>query len=292
MVSKKVSILLWILSLVLTLMIAVYQRMTGPTHPVKGTEELKEKSVRYRLLRSYYEFEGLPVTITAPDRDVEATLHFRRYKAGDPWTPIPMRRERDALKAEVPGQPPAGKVEYKIDLSIDGEQVPLNKGKVLVARFKGRVPMFILITHVLFMFVGIWLALRTAMETLRKEGRYYRLVNWTLGVIVIGGMILGPIVQKYAFGDLWTGFPFGMDLTDNKTLLAGVFWVLAFFLKKRSKWWVLLAALAMVVVYLIPHSVMGSELDYKTGKMRNKYSDGIHRLYPREQLPDRYRFRV
>jgi hypothetical protein len=28
----------------------------------------------------------------------------------------------------------------------------------------------------------------------------------------------------------------------------------------------------MIVVYLIPHSVLGSELDYESGKMRNKYS--------------------
>ena len=40
-------------------------------------------------------------------------------------------------------------------------------------------------------------------------------------------MILGPIVQYYAFGDLWTGIPFGWDLTDNKTLIALIFWILA-----------------------------------------------------------------
>jgi len=84
-------------------------------------------------------------------------------------------------------------------------------------------------------------------------------------------MILGPIVQKYAFGDLWTGFPFGYDLTDNKVLIAVVFWVAAFFLKKKSKWWVLAAAVIMLIIYLIPHSVLGSELDYDSGKMKNKY---------------------
>jgi len=32
-------------------------------------------------------------------------------------------------------------------------------------------------------------------------------------------------VQHYAFGQLWTGVPFGWDLTDNKTLLAALAWV-------------------------------------------------------------------
>jgi hypothetical protein len=107
---------------------------------------------------------------------------------------------------------------------------------------------------------------------LRKDGNYAWLVKWTLGFVTIGGMILGPIVQKYAFGDLWTGIPFGTDLTDNKTLIAFVFWLLAFFLMKKSKWWVMLAVAMMIVVYLIPHSVLGSELDYESGKMKNKYS--------------------
>ena len=39
-------------------------------------------------------------------------------------------------------------------------------------------------------------------------------------LLAVGGFILGPLVQNYAFGELWTGVPFGWDLTDNKTLIA------------------------------------------------------------------------
>ncbi len=40
----KSSITLWIIAFILTLAIAVYQRITGPTHPVKESITLK----RYR----------------------------------------------------------------------------------------------------------------------------------------------------------------------------------------------------------------------------------------------------
>ena len=46
-------------------------------------------------------------------------------------------------------------------------------------------------------------------------------------------MILGPLTQYYAFGALWTGFPFGIDLTDNKTLIALIGWIIAAFMLKR-----------------------------------------------------------
>jgi hypothetical protein len=267
------SILLWVLAFFLTALAFVYQRMTGPTYPVRGKEILNGTEISYFLLRSYTTDKGdMPVMINAPDQNVTAFLNYKRYKTIDVWKEIVMNRNGDTLAAKIPGQPAAGKVEYSIRVNIDGENFILNKGKSVVTRFKGPVPSVFLILHIIFMFFSIFFALRTLMETLRKEGNYYWMVNWTLGIVFIGGMILGPIVQKYAFGDFWTGFPFGFDLTDNKVLIAVIFWLVAFFLKKKSKWWVVLAAAVMLVIYLIPHSVLGSELDYSTGKMKNKYS--------------------
>ena len=278
--NKKTTIFLWIFSLIITLTIAVYQRRTGPTYPVKGTERVGEAVVKYRLLRSYTEFEKVPVAIHVTDKDVAAQLMYRRFNAGDPWTVVDMARNGEVLEGSIPGQPRAGKVEYSVQLKKGNDSVTLNGGRALVLRFKGAVPTFVLIIHVLFMFVSIWLAIRTGLEALRKNPKYDKLVNWTLGTVFIGGMILGPVVQKFAFSDFWTGFPFGTDLTDNKTLLAVIFWVVAYFLKKQSKWWVVAAAVMMIAVYLIPHSVMGSELDYKTGQMKNKYSVETIRQLP------------
>jgi hypothetical protein len=84
-------------------------------------------------------------------------------------------------------------------------------------------------------------------------------------------MILGPVVQKYAFGAFWTGFPWGYDLTDNKTLIMWLAWLAACaFIGRRPRRRegsprvaVVLATVVMIVVYLIPHSLRGSELDYE-----------------------------
>jgi len=82
-------------------------------------------------------------------------------------------------------------------------------------------------------------------------------------------MILGPVVQKYAFGALWTGIPFGWDLTDNKTLIAFIFWILAVMLnrKKDKPLVTVLAAFILLMVYSIPHSLFGSELDYTSNQV-------------------------
>ena len=92
---------------------------------------------------------------------------------------------------------------------------------------------------------------------------------WTLILFIVGGMILGPIVQYYAFGELWTGIPFGWDLTDNKTLIALLFWILAVVMnrKKERPLYTSLAAIMLLVVFSIPHSLFGSELNYATGQV-------------------------
>jgi len=266
------SIILWSIAILLSLLIGIFQRMTGPTHPVRGREVINGESIQYRLLRSYTAFDNLPVAIKASSAEVRAFLVHKRYKSDDEWIETEMIRNGDYLEAKIPGQPEAGKVEYSIRVQINDQHDVLNHGKSIIVRFRGKVPAIFLIIHILLMFLGITFALRTGMEALRKNGRFFGLVNWTLLIVFLGGIIFGPIVQKYAFGDFWTGFPFGFDLTDNKTLLALLFWIFAFFFKKKSKWWVLAATILMIGIYLIPHSVLGSELDYKTGKLKNKYS--------------------
>jgi len=271
--KKSTKILFWVLAVALTLVISVYQRMTGPTYPARGAETFKDKEISYKLIRSQTVNQAIPVDITAADPAVKAFLSYKHYKIEEPWTEVPMLRDGETLKGEVPAESQyAAKVEYTIRVEIDGESRLLNKGTSIVARFKGAVPAFWLIVHILFMFFSIIFALRTGMEALHKEGKYEWLVKWTLGITGIGGLILGPIVQKYAFQDYWTGFPFGTDLTDNKVLIAMIAWLVAYIFMKKSKWVVIAAVIVMIGIYLIPHSVLGSELDYTTGQMKNKYS--------------------
>ena len=88
----------------------------------------------------------------------------------------------------------------------------------------------------------------------------------TIFSFLLGGLILGPIIQLYAFGALWTGWPFGHDLTDNKTLASFILWIIAVWRLRKNpnaRGWVLVASLGLLAVYLIPHSVLGSEIDFR-----------------------------
>jgi hypothetical protein len=119
------------------------------------------------------------------------------------------------------------------------------------------------------MFIAMLFSTLAGLMSIIKYPSYKNYANWTLLTLIVGGMILGPIVQYYAFGDLWTGIPFGWDLTDNKTLIAFLFWILAVVMnrKKERPLYVALAAFVLLLVYCIPHSLFGSELDYASGEV-------------------------
>ena len=256
---------LWILAIVITVGSAVYQRLTGPTHPVRGKVNLAGQRISFRLLRNEIVDKDLAIVLEVPDTTITGHVKYRRYRSRDDWSNIPFQREGDQLKGSLPHQPAAGKLIYFVTLDKGEATISLTGDKPVIIRYRGDVPAWILWPHVLIMFIAMLLSNRAGLEALDSQGRPYRYMIWTIVLFIAGGFILGPLMQKYAFGVYWTGFPLGTDLTDNKTLFAMVGWILAWFMNRRGRegrGWIVLAAVLMLAIYLIPHSLLGSELDY------------------------------
>ena len=267
MSQKTKGIILWIVAIIFTLGIAVYQRTTGPTYPASGVIEFNNHKINYKLLRSAN--SDAPATITLDDipQGIEAVLQYRRFKTDDPLKQVDFMRQETDLIALLPAEPPAGKLEYTVFLLSGDEKEAITIAPTVI-RFKGPVPAYILIPHVLFMFLAMLFSSRTGIEALAKGPRIKSYSFYTLIFLFFGGMLLGPIVQKFAFGEYWTGWPFGADLTDNKTAFAFLGWLVAYLsIRKDSKnrYWAIIAAVILLAVYLIPHSMFGSELDYEKG---------------------------
>ncbi len=260
---KYPSLLFWLIAVIITLSSAIYQRMTGPTHPYRGSVELSGETISYRLIRSFPLPGDAPVRVGAENREITGSFQYKRYPSHDQWQKAPMLREGDELVAYIPEQPPAGKVMYRIALENNGEKVEL-PDEPIVIRFRAGVPAWALTPHIILMFAAMLFSTRAGLAAIFRE-RTYRLTLWTFATLVLGGLVFGPIVQKFAFGDYWTGWPFGTDLTDNKTALAFIFWLVAVIRvgkDHRHRGWVLAASIVLLIVYLIPHSLLGSEIDW------------------------------
>lgn len=256
-----------VLAAAITFGAIVYQRATGPTYPKKVELSIEDQSYRFELIRSHGGDSASRLEFALPDPMVSGKITFRKFPTSDDWTTTEMIREGDKLVGFLPQQPPAGKLEYKVEFSKAGTLYPLHETNATVIRFKGAVPGAILAPHVILMFIAMFLSNLTGVMAAFNHGNFRKLAVWTLVALGLGGMVMGPWVQWYAFGEAWAGIPFAWDLTDNKTLLAFVFWIIAVLMnrKKARPGYIIIAALIMILVYSIPHSMYGSQLDPETG---------------------------
>jgi hypothetical protein len=148
----------WVLAFIITLSAAVYQRMTGPTYPLRGKADIGGTEISYRLIRSHEIGPDCQIKVKVPGKEINGHVAYRRYKTDDAWTRVGMERNNDFLIGKLPQQPSAGKLEYRVLLSKGSKEVSLGGENPVIIRFKNPVPRTILIPHIIIMFLAILLS--------------------------------------------------------------------------------------------------------------------------------------
>lgn len=277
------KILFWFLAVLITITAVIYQRLTGPTNPkrVKFSIENIDYSAKFprtsetlvtlsealqRDITERYSKLELKINPVTPENFAIKIL-YKRYPGDDTLKQIETINNNGVYSFEFPSQPPAGKLIYYPVVVNNGSELVLCQEEGVIIRFKSPVPSFVLLPHILLMFIAMLLANYSGITALFFYEKSLKAGYLVLIALGTGGLILGPIVQKYAFGAFWTGWPMGEDLTDNKTLFAFLFWVTALILNrsKPRKYLLILAAVITLLVYSIPHSTAGSEYDHEKG---------------------------
>lgn len=181
--------------------------------------------------------------------------------------------------ARLPDLGKGGRLRYAIRVvRKDGgvTRLPSGDGYFLI-KFKGNVSPIVLALHIAAMFGAFYFmfqCLMGAVQILRgAEGKRgtVKSMRWVLALSFLGGWPLGFILNYQAFGPLWEGIPFGWDITDNKTQIMFILWLVcgvlvsgSFFGWKEDKdiigprglaIAVLVSFVVSLVLYLVPHSI-------------------------------------
>ena len=277
------SFFLWTFSVILTLLCVAYQDRTGPTYPLEGDVQTRGGTIHFKFLRSETIGHTLTVMLAEPlPEGISAFVRYRRFKSHDDWSSLPFEpgtfqfsrrgfhETVGGLGARLPGLTErAGKYEYFVYVDTgDGKKISVTGENPVYARYKGEVPTWVLIIHIVVIFASMTFALRTVIEAL-ANGTFTWMLRTTVLCLLLGAFVLGPLVQRYAFGVWWSGLPFGYDWTDNKVLVELGAWIYALAMNRdnrRDRRSVYLAGILTLIVYLIPHSMFGSEFDYTKGR--------------------------
>ncbi|KPL03922.1 MAG: hypothetical protein AMJ90_02735 [candidate division Zixibacteria bacterium SM23_73_2] len=283
-----------ILALVLTIILLVFARKTSMVRSVyMEAEKGKVKIEHYTVPKKEGAGDAvIPVNIKGIENQENRVLLLYRFKKKESGTltdyfstsMIPDQKNVAGFKGIIPHQPKGDLTFYYIKVVDENGQTTLtlprtknSKVKPIRLRFEGEVPGTVLLPHILAMFGGVFFAFLSFFSIFELKGkkitlqRSVNLSRMTLGILFLGTFPLGWALNWYAFGVLWEAFPFGKDITDNKTQIVFLFWLLTLIFVKGSFlsgdsrknilgektyfWMVFASFLVTILMYLVPHSL-------------------------------------
>lgn len=260
---KKQIIL--ILAIALTLLSIIYQRLTSPTEPDKFEISIAGEMQKFKLPRSGTSGTDLEIKIDRiPSDTTSFYLSYKAYPSTKDWTKLKMAKRNDSYTAQLPSQAATKEIEYFISYKFLESATEIKiSNKTIIARFKNKIPNYLLISHILAMFLAMLFANISGLKAILRGKNILTNIGLSIFFLTIGGLILGPLVQFYAYGQAWTGLPLGLGLTESKTLIAFLVWLITYFRYKKIKStrWVIFAFILTVIVFLIPHSLFDTALD-------------------------------
>jgi hypothetical protein len=181
--------------------------------------------------------------------------------------------------AHLPPYDIGARIRYALVLTKpDGSRVRVPSGdRYYVIKFKGRASQAVLAAHIVCMFAAFFFMVLTLFGAIRilrgfeDKRRTVSAARWALFLSFIGGWPLGLILNKQTFGVAWEGYPFGYDITDNKTQIVFIFWLVSLLLvwgsfvgrgedrdrigRKGFAWSMIACFFVSLALYILPHSL-------------------------------------
>ena len=181
---------------------------------------------------------------------------------------------------KIPNLDRGKRFEYAFEVTTaleDKIRVPSDPEHFFLIKYKGEVSRIVLILHIVFMFGAFYYMIQSLFSAIgiltgrAGKSEAVRMTRWVLICSFIGGWPLGIILNYQAFGIIYEGFPFGYDVTDNKTQFMFLFWLLSALLVRGSLFSsdesrdrlgsrgfavaVIISFVVSLVLFLIPHSI-------------------------------------
>jgi len=275
------------LAILLTFLLLAFTRKTTAVRSVHQMVQQHGILIEHNTVPKQVGDE-IPLILTKVQGTSEVRLVYKIGQDGE-YQSVKMTKkpgEEDIFTASIPVHPKGVKAWYfleAVSLREGGEvKVTLPKRssgqvKPIRLKFEGKVPSYVVIPHVLCIFGAIFFATLTLLSAIDlKKGRAtlrnsVKLCAGTILLLFIGFFPFGWAMNYFAFGVLWEAFPFGWDVTDDKSQIMLLFWLFTLFTVKGTLLgkgerknlvsdrgfvtWVIVSFIATILILGIPHSL-------------------------------------
>lgn len=218
-----------------------------------------------------------------PPTEIDALVLYRT-PGKEEFETAPMSEISKGLwSARLPAGEKGDRMEYGFKLTWTtlyeegGSSTCTDESGYYLIKYKGEVSVTVLVLHILCMFAAFFFIVEAilgafAMLFMGEEKEFtVAQTRWVLLFTFLGGLPLGFVLNRQRFGPLWEAFPFGTDITDNKTQLIIIFWIIIAALSWKSfacrrtgrdaigpgayATAVIIVSVLSLFLYLVPHSL-------------------------------------
>jgi len=270
-----------IIGLILTVVLLGVARRISLRKPIDALIEDYDLRIRHQTLTEQIgPGEPLLTVSVEPAGDLEVFVEYGRPTMKHLHEIRMENAGGTAFEARLPDFGKGARCKYSITvkrLSGVSIRLPKNPEKFFLIKFKGDASKVVLASHVAFMFGSFFFMILSffgAMRILKglgdKQGTV-KAARWVLILSFIGGWPLGFILNHQTFGVIWEGYPFGYDITDNKTQVMFIVWLVSLLLVGGSftgrgeekdrlgarafAWAIITSFILSLALFITPHGI-------------------------------------
>lgn len=243
---------LWVGAIALAIGILFLHKATKSGDAAHGTFELAGVSQTYQLPRDWEVAEGgarIELRLEGEPPEITGAVLWHPFPSDDPYSATEFRETRKRvttpgegtrswteLIARLPVLPAGELMEYFVTLQSEGRDIRLPPGEETVTlQYRGFVRPEIAYPYLAGLVFMLVVGMRAGLSAIFEPASTRRYAWGAFFLLTVAGMILGILVQFYAVGEGWKGFPLGNDWGDNNKILAtwGI-WLAACLILGRS----------------------------------------------------------
>ncbi len=276
-----------IAAVVFTFLLLAFTRKTTAVRSIHQLVEGESMLIEHNTVPKQVGGE-IPLISARVEGASEVRLVYKIGKEGAyQWVKMdPKTEEGSVFEASIPLHPKGSQAWYYLEaigrrgseeVRITLPEMDSGRPHPIRLKFEGEVPAHIIIPHIISIFAAIFFAtltLFTAVDMKRGRGTLGKSVKYcaiTLLLLFIGFFPFGWAMNYFAFGVLWEAFPFGRDVTDNKSQIMFLFWLITLIMVKGTFWGksesknlvtgrvystlVIVSFVATMIILAVPHSL-------------------------------------
>jgi len=245
----KVQLTLWFLSILITFLTGYIKTVTDSVYPVTGTYDIGSKTITYKLDKVYYGKDSYTITVANELDGLEGKLVWRKSNSTNVTA---LEKKQGHLVGELPVDSIGEKIHYNIMLFYKGKTFQIPEHSEIILTTYGKIPSTVNILRFMFLYCGLLLGIRTALEIFNRKSKIKRFAFVTTCLFIFLTILVSPLRNSYKLGAINKSIPPVLALIEIQYILIVIIWLagtVLIFNNKAVRYAAIFSAAATIVIY-------------------------------------------